>query len=281
MIGPCEEQDEFQIRDQFETNFWGTLNIIQLSLPYFRTRAESGTGQSQEVEDDEDDGYENANALQQGRYLIFSSTSGALGIPGLGPYCATKHAVEGLIESMLYETNAFDIRATLVEAGPFRDEDDPSRTKRAGERSKSSESSSSSYFSTLPMREGSAYAIATSPAHHPKRVMRWLGDRQPTSATKAAELIWQLGRCRFPPTRLLLGAFAVDSIRERMRGVTEEIEDWRFLSFPVPGHEGDGMVPVSPTKGRRRPNKSDAKENLGEDESEDDADVKMEDDGDD
>jgi hypothetical protein len=37
----------------------GTLNIIQLSLPYFRGRG-------------------------AGRYLIFSSTSGALGIPGLG-----------------------------------------------------------------------------------------------------------------------------------------------------------------------------------------------------
>ncbi|KAI9760775.1 MAG: hypothetical protein M1835_000108 [Candelina submexicana] len=95
VIGACEDQDEFDIRNQFETNFMGTLNITQLSLPYFREQ-------------------------MGGRYLIFSSTSGALGVPGLGPYCATKYAVEGLIESMLYEVDAFDIKATLVEPGLAR-----------------------------------------------------------------------------------------------------------------------------------------------------------------
>jgi short-subunit dehydrogenase len=85
VIAACEDQDEHEIRNQFETNFMGALNIIQLSLPYFR---EAGAG----------------------RYLIFSSTSGALGVPGLGPYCATKYAVEGLIEAMLYEVDAFNIK---------------------------------------------------------------------------------------------------------------------------------------------------------------------------
>ena len=59
VIGACEDQDEYETRNQLETNFMGTLNIIQLSLPYFRGRG-------------------------AGRYLIFSSTSGALGVPGLG-----------------------------------------------------------------------------------------------------------------------------------------------------------------------------------------------------
>src|SRR3978361_1908147 len=95
VIGACEDQDEHELRNQFETNFMGTLHIIQLSLPYFREQ-------------------------QDGRYLIFSSTSGALGVPGLGPYCATKYAVEGLIESMLYEIDAFNIKATLVEPGHMR-----------------------------------------------------------------------------------------------------------------------------------------------------------------
>ncbi|EMT70715.1 hypothetical protein FOC4_g10009183 [Fusarium odoratissimum] len=94
VIGACEDQDEHDIRNQFETNFMGTLHIIHATLPYFRRQ----------------------NA---GRYLIFSSTSGALGVPGLGPYCATKYAVEGLIEAMLYETDAFNIKATLIEPGHY------------------------------------------------------------------------------------------------------------------------------------------------------------------
>ncbi|EMR68081.1 putative retinol dehydrogenase 8 protein [Eutypa lata UCREL1] len=95
VIGACEDQDEHEIRNQFEINFMGTLHIIQASLPYFRQQ-------------------------NGGRYLIFSSTSGALGVPGLGPYCATKYAVEGLIEAMLYEIDAFNVRATLVEPGLVR-----------------------------------------------------------------------------------------------------------------------------------------------------------------
>jgi NAD(P)-dependent dehydrogenase (short-subunit alcohol dehydrogenase family) len=98
VIGSCEDQDDYDIRNQFETNFMGTLNIIQLSLPYFR---EKGAG----------------------RYLIFSSTSGTLGVPGLGPYCASKYAVEGLIESMLYEVDGFNIKGTLVEPGHIRRDD--------------------------------------------------------------------------------------------------------------------------------------------------------------
>ena len=78
VIGACEDQDTCDLRSQFETNFLGTLNIIQLSLPYFREAAAKRK--------------ENENA---GRYLIFSSTSGALGVPGSGPYCATKYATEG------------------------------------------------------------------------------------------------------------------------------------------------------------------------------------------
>ena len=201
VIGACEDQDEYEIRNQFETNFWGTLNIIQLSLPYFRKR-------------------------ESGRYLIFSSTSGALGVPGLGPFCATKYAVEGLIESMLYEIDHFSIRATLVEPGHVRRDDTNTHA---------SPLPTFGHFFIKPASE--PYASSTAPAGHAKRMIQWLGDRQPTSAVKAAELVWQLGHCSYPPLRLLLGRFAVESVRDRLRCVTEEIEDWRFLGFKS---DGDG-----------------------------------------
>ncbi|KAI9741952.1 MAG: hypothetical protein M1834_000341 [Cirrosporium novae-zelandiae] len=197
VIGACEDQDEYEIRNQFETNFMGVLNIIQLSLPYFREQG-------------------------RGRYLIFSSTSGALGVPGLGPYCATKYAVEGLIESMLYEVDAFNIKATLVEPGHVRrDELSP----------KSVHLPQYGHFFIRPPSE--PYSAATSPASHAKRVVQWIGDNQPTSAIKAAELVWQLAHCSFPPLRLLLGSYAVESIRDRLRSIIEEIEDWKHLNFPI------------------------------------------------
>ncbi|KAK0711160.1 hypothetical protein B0H67DRAFT_493601 [Lasiosphaeris hirsuta] len=197
VIGACEDQDEHEIRNQFETNFMGAMHIIQASLPYFRQQ-------------------------NSGRYLIFSSTSGALGVPGLGPYCATKYAVEGLVEAMLYEVDSFNIKGTLVEPGLVR-RDEPD--------SKMNPLPTWGHFLIKPASE--AYAHATSPALHAKRMVQWLGDRQPTSAVKCAELVWQLGHCSYPPLRLLLGSYAIESIRDRMRSVTEELEDWKHLNFPV------------------------------------------------
>lgn len=197
VIGACEDQDEHDLRNQFETNFMGTLHIIHSTLPYFRRQ--SG-----------------------GRYLIFSSTSGALGVPGLGPYCATKYAVEGLIEAMLYETDAFNVKCTLIEPGLVRrDEPDTGNSPLP------------TWGHFLIKDTSEEYSHATSPALHAKRMVQWLGDRQPTSAVKCAELVWQLAHCSYPPLRLLLGSYAIESIRDRMRSVTEELEDWKHLNFPV------------------------------------------------
>jgi hypothetical protein len=155
-------------------------------------------------------------------------------VPGLGPYCATKYAVEGLIESMLYEIDAFNVKATLVEPGHVRLDEpkdpkrpDPMRLKRYG------------HFFVKGV-VGEAYATQSAPAGHAKRMVQWLYDRQPASSVKCAELLWQLGHCSYPPLRLLLGSFAVDSVRDRLRSIIEEIEDWKHLSFPMaPGEDGD------------------------------------------
>ncbi|OAA44915.1 RmlC-like jelly roll fold protein [Metarhizium rileyi] len=190
----CEDQDEYDLRNQFETNFIGTLHIIHTTLPYFRRQ-------------------------NSGRYLIFSSTSGALGVPGLGPYCATKYAVEGLIEAMLYETDSFNVKATLIEPGLVRRDGEPG------------DSPLPTWGHFLIKPSSDSYENVNSPALHARRMVQWLGDRQPTSAVKCAEIVWQLAHCSYPPLRLLLGSYAIESIRDRMRSVTEELEDWKHLDF--------------------------------------------------
>ena len=211
VIGACEDQEEYDIRNQFETNFTGTLNIVQASLPHFRER-------------------------RTGRYLIFSSTSGALGVPGLGPYCASKYAVEGLIESMLYEVDCFNIKGTLVEPGHIRRDDNETfpGMPQAGQYL-TSPLPAFGHFRIKPASE--PYSGPTAPASHARRILQWLGDKQPTSAVKAAELVWQLGHCSYPPLRLVLGSYAVESIRDRLKCITEEIEDWKYLNFPLDGDQ--------------------------------------------
>lgn len=240
VVAAAEDQSHDDVVNQFNTNFLGTLHIIQATLPYFRK-----------------------NSIP-GRYLIFSSTSGALGVPGLAPYCATKYAVEGLVESMLYETDVFNIKATLVEPGYLRLDDNetalPGLTAatahaNSADRNLQADHITMSTTSVLPQADqrqrfghfyvkpnpSPAYALPTSPAGHAKRVFQWLDARQPTSAVRSAELVWQLGHCTYPPLRLLLGSYAVESIRDRLRSVIEEIEDWKHLSFNEDGKPGPGL----------------------------------------
>ncbi|KAF2718322.1 NAD(P)-binding protein [Polychaeton citri CBS 116435] len=260
VIGACEDQDSSDLRSQFETNFLGTLNIVQLSLPYFR-----------QVSQQRRNNDENA-----GRYLIFSSTSGALGVPGLGPYCATKYATEALIESMLYEIDTFGIKATLVEPGHVRLDEptglddkavdvDIMQSPRApdgvgkeggmdgaGARQQQRREMWRRTYGHFYLKPPSKpYSSPNSPAGHAKRVVQWLQDRQPTSAVKSAELVWQLAHCRYPPLRLLLGSYAVESVRDRLKSVTEEIEDWKHLHFPTADEAGleDGVAGGSSSGG--------------------------------
>ncbi|KAL5114121.1 1,2-dihydroxy-3-keto-5-methylthiopentene dioxygenase [Pleosporales sp. CAS-2024a] len=217
VIAACEDQDDYDLRNQFSTNFLGTLNIIQISLPYFRQR-------------------------NSGRFLIFSSTAGALGVPGLGPYCATKYAVEGLIESMLYEVDVFNIKATLVEPGHVRlDEPDdkmvpcsytsapnlgPPKPRRYG------------HFFVKP-NPSEPYAGLTSPAQHARRMIQWLNDRQPVSAVKSAELLCCREHKGSDEKHHRGGNFDLIHILGEMTANRMQIEDWKHLSFPVSTAPGD------------------------------------------
>lgn len=215
VVAASEDQDEYDIRNQFETNFMGTLNIVQLTMPLFRER-------------------------RKGRYLIFSSTSGSFGVPGLGPYCASKYAVEGLMESMCCEVDSFNINITLLESGHMR-RDDPgdstSHSHRQAEEGNSLSSRPPLYNHFLVKTPSALYNTPTAPASHAMRMLFWLGDKQPASTSKAAELVWQLGHCSYPPLRLILGTYAVESIKEKMRYIIEEIEDWKHLNFSLKGNQ--------------------------------------------
>ncbi|CAK7200753.1 1,2-dihydroxy-3-keto-5-methylthiopentene dioxygenase [Sporothrix eucalyptigena] len=255
VVGACEDQDEHELRNQFETNYMGTLHILQATLPILRRQQEVMLHQ-QQVQG-------SSNNAGGGRYLIFSSTAGALGVPGLGPYCATKYAVEGLIEAMLYEVDAFNIKATLVEPGLMRRDDwhweaGDLDQLNAGVTTSAGRSSGNRGDNTNPLPTwghflikppSESYANASAPSLHATRMVQWLGDRQPASVVQCAELVWQLAHCSFPPLRLPLGSYAIESIRDRMRSVTEEIEDWKHLNFPLPPEVAPAGSSSTPTAG--------------------------------
>lgn len=90
-----EEGEADKIRAQFETNFFGLVNMIQAVLPGMRTQ-------------------------RKGHIVNFSSLGGLVGFPSTGYYHATKFALEGLSESLSQEVAPLGIKVLIVEPGPFR-----------------------------------------------------------------------------------------------------------------------------------------------------------------
>ncbi|KAK9474108.1 uncharacterized protein V1510DRAFT_412446 [Dipodascopsis tothii] len=188
IIGPCEEQEQHDVRNQFETNVLGLFHIVQTTLPYMRMRS-------------------------RGRYIIFSSIAGMLGIPGLGPFSATKWATEGMIESLAYELEPLGCAATLVYPGVLGQDgaDKPSPPWR--------------HFVIQP----SSAVYRGTPAEHARRMILWLDARQSTSGRKIADIVFEVAHCGNPPLRVLLGSEAVESMQDKLRQAVEEVEDWKFM----------------------------------------------------
>ncbi|MHB1921869.1 MAG: oxidoreductase [Chitinophagaceae bacterium] len=90
-----EEGEEEKIRSQFETNFFGLVNMTQAVLPGMRQK-------------------------RRGHIINFSSIGGLVGFTATGFYHASKFAVEGLSESLAKEVEPLGIKVLLVEPGPFR-----------------------------------------------------------------------------------------------------------------------------------------------------------------
>lgn len=90
VFGAVEEANEAEIRQQFETNVFGSLWINQASIPVLRKQG-------------------------SGHIIQVSSILGIATVPLLGIYNASKWAIEGIIESMAQEIKSFGIRTTLIE----------------------------------------------------------------------------------------------------------------------------------------------------------------------
>jgi NAD(P)-dependent dehydrogenase (short-subunit alcohol dehydrogenase family) len=95
LIGAFEDLSAEEIKSQFETNFFGVIQLTQQVLPIMR-KQKSGT------------------------IVNVSSGAGRIGFPGMSAYVSSKFALEGLSESMSYELEPFGIRVVIIEPGVIR-----------------------------------------------------------------------------------------------------------------------------------------------------------------
>jgi len=95
LLGAVEEATGEEIRDLYETNVFGLLNVTRAVLPSMRKRG-------------------------SGHVVNISSVGGYSAYAGWGVYGSTKFAVEGLSEALHMELAPLGVNVTVVEPGFFR-----------------------------------------------------------------------------------------------------------------------------------------------------------------
>lgn len=89
-----EDASDEQIRNMFETNVFGLMNVTRTFLPILR-------------------------AQETGHIINISSIGGRLSAPMVGLYSASKFAVEGFSIGLAAETAQFGIKVTCIAPGGF------------------------------------------------------------------------------------------------------------------------------------------------------------------
>jgi len=92
--GFAEDVTDAELREQFDTNFFGAVAMTRAILPQMRRQ-----------------GF--------GHIVMVTSISGRSGFPGVGSYVASKFALEGWTETLRFELKALGIHVVLVEPGSF------------------------------------------------------------------------------------------------------------------------------------------------------------------
>jgi short-subunit dehydrogenase len=95
VTGLAEETSIELGKQQFETNFWGTIKLTNELLPYFRKQ-------------------------KQGKIITVGSLLGLVSLPNVAYYAASKHALEGYFKALRLELNQFNIKVSMVEPIAFK-----------------------------------------------------------------------------------------------------------------------------------------------------------------
>jgi short-subunit dehydrogenase len=152
LVGFFEDLTLDEIRNQFETNFFGVLNITKKIIPIMRLQ-------------------------KSGTIINVSSGAGQVGFPGISAYVSTKFAIEGFSESLMYELFPYGIKVVIIEPGVIK-----TNFFRNCIVSEHSMKSSSPYSRSLDKFQRNVELMqehATSPIDVAKVIIQVLGNNEP------------------------------------------------------------------------------------------------------
>ncbi|GAB1312032.1 hypothetical protein MFIFM68171_02242 [Madurella fahalii] len=192
-VGSWEDLSVKDLQSQFDTNVFGPFKLTRAVLPHFRARG-SGT-------------------------LVFlGSRSGWYGDPFCGAYAGSKFALEGMVESLRWETEPLGIRTMLIDPGRFRTEFLCSAGNLAVAESRVPDYTEDyeSFLAQIAAEDG----------------------RQPGDVAKGVGVIVDLvrgegvaeGRDRGALVRLPLGSDCLETIKEKCENTLRMLEKWETVT---------------------------------------------------
>ncbi|CAD6578780.1 MAG: hypothetical protein ASARMPRED_008847 [Alectoria sarmentosa] len=231
LVGTVEElaaspRTQTLIREQFETNFFGPVNCIKAALPTMRKR-------------------------NSGHVIILTGITGHLGTPGLGMYCAAGWALEGFCDSLAYEIAPFNIKMTIVqptiEIGVLTNKiiSAPSMPQYLAENNPAPlfRGIIGGLLDRLDtvQRNGDREPESLAGDHIESLYPNLPPEMQSSLLAETINAITAIGGHDNPPARHIVGHEGVASVKEKLKTVSEELEDFVDCSCAVDIDDGHGI----------------------------------------
>lgn len=179
LIGAVEETSLAEIRALFDVNVFGAIAVLQAAIPFMRARC-------------------------AGHIINVTSVSGLAIWAGTGPYCASKHALEAIGQTLADELAPLGIKVTNVEPGGLR-------TDFSGR------------SLAVAQRQIDDYAPT---AHLSRQIMAEHAGHEPGDPAKAARAIVDVAGSREAPMHLLLGTDAMFYLGRKLGALQLELAKW-------------------------------------------------------
>ncbi|KAI0470811.1 NAD(P)-binding protein [Xylariaceae sp. FL0804] len=199
------------VRDQFETIFFSQVNFIKAALPTLR-------------------------AQHTGHMMILTSIGGHIGTPGMPVYTAATWALEGFCDSLAYEVAPFNIKVTIVQ--PHKEIQ--SLTNKIvfspplpHYESESSPAPGVRDMLTNVLNLHPDTAIAPSETDILSRYPKLPGPAVDRLVAETVHALTAIGGHENPPARHIVGFEGAEAVKEKLKTVTEELEDFVEASVAV------------------------------------------------